>query len=424
MRVLVEARDFTKHPILDQLATKWDKAVEHQPYRKSSIYDVAWRWQRLLKDEYEDYSQIIYPYLKWYIRICLNAMMSHNFATIENAFNYTSVFDDIIIYDTLKRKKRLRPEHKDINRIKHLSKFRKIIYSYPSIEDGTEERMLDGKNANLYYEDNKARVIELKTKKACAVFGRGTQWCTAHGAAMQYLNKGPLYVIIDKKNPKQRYQISFEAFQLMDRDDNPMDVGVVKKYKLNKVFKDKWLGGDFSSIAINDDSTAIYFFDDFSKYLTKQGLYNFFKYYIDHNIEYSIRNFYPEARLTPTNIRKLYSYGITKGYDMSQVPFKYMTVNMAKRIIKKGMDKFISIDTDAEKLLKLFQKDKNELVKFITKEIIKKEKRVFVGKSWHAFLYNNILKKPNMLVLYVYNKKAFIFRMANEYSKYIRKIRD
>lgn len=56
--------------------------------------------------------------------------------------------------------------------------------------------------------------------------GSGTQWCTATGNTdsmfYSYIKDGPLFIFIDNSNSKNKYQVSFESKQYMDRNDNPI----------------------------------------------------------------------------------------------------------------------------------------------------------------------------------------------------------
>ena len=59
---------------------------------------------------------------------------------------------------------------------------------------------------------------------AACDLGSGTEWCTATGKTdgqfLNYIQYGPLYVIINKNNPKEKYQFSYESNQFMDAEDN------------------------------------------------------------------------------------------------------------------------------------------------------------------------------------------------------------
>lgn len=56
--------------------------------------------------------------------------------------------------------------------------------------------------------------------------GSGTEWCTATGNTSSYfedyIESGPLFIFIDNSDPKNKYQVSFEGEQFMDRYDTPM----------------------------------------------------------------------------------------------------------------------------------------------------------------------------------------------------------
>jgi hypothetical protein len=56
--------------------------------------------------------------------------------------------------------------------------------------------------------------------------GSGTEWCTATGNTPNFFNnyieEGPLFIFIDNSDPKNKYQVSFEEEQFMDRYDNPI----------------------------------------------------------------------------------------------------------------------------------------------------------------------------------------------------------
>jgi len=54
--------------------------------------------------------------------------------------------------------------------------------------------------------------------------GSGTEWCTATGNTSgffeDYIKSGPLFIFIDNSDPKNKYQVSFEEEQFMDKYDN------------------------------------------------------------------------------------------------------------------------------------------------------------------------------------------------------------
>ena len=58
---------------------------------------------------------------------------------------------------------------------------------------------------------------------ASCELGAGTDWCTATGNTdtwfLDYISKGDIYVIINKSNPKDKYQFHYESDQFMNPDD-------------------------------------------------------------------------------------------------------------------------------------------------------------------------------------------------------------
>jgi hypothetical protein len=56
--------------------------------------------------------------------------------------------------------------------------------------------------------------------------GSGTEWCTATGNTSShfesYIESGPLFIFIDNSDSKNKYQVSFEEEQFMDRYDVPI----------------------------------------------------------------------------------------------------------------------------------------------------------------------------------------------------------
>lgn len=58
---------------------------------------------------------------------------------------------------------------------------------------------------------------------ASCELGAGTEWCTATGNTdtwfKDYIGKGNIYVIINKSNPKDKYQFHYESNQFMDSND-------------------------------------------------------------------------------------------------------------------------------------------------------------------------------------------------------------
>lgn len=72
------------------------------------------------------------------------------------------------------------------------------------------------------------------TYQASCKLGQGTTWCTASNSNDSWYNnyttRGPLYILINYKNPTEKYQIHFETNSFMNKDDR-----TVSKYKIQKL---------------------------------------------------------------------------------------------------------------------------------------------------------------------------------------------
>lgn len=82
--------------------------------------------------------------------------------------------------------------------------------------------------ASLVYEDSTWEVWIPNTYAASCKLGQNTTWCTATTENdryyRSYTEEGPLYVIINKNDPEEKYQFHFESSQYMDKDDVGIDV--------------------------------------------------------------------------------------------------------------------------------------------------------------------------------------------------------
>ena len=96
-----------------------------------------------------------------------------------------------------------------------------------------------------YYEDNKWFIIIPKTEAASRYWGKHTRWCTAADSKNNmfniYNNKGPLYILINKNNPNEKYQFHFESSQFMDVNDAPIDIPMFLKDnpEIKSIFKNR-----------------------------------------------------------------------------------------------------------------------------------------------------------------------------------------
>ena len=114
------------------------------------------------------------------------------------------------------------------------------------------------KGTNFILKTNKWTVLIPENKAAACYWGKGTKWCTRFPKLDYYdqyhSEDDPLFIIINKNNPKEKYQFSFGHRQFMNYDDKSIDyedifielitlfISLIKKYPVIKeYFKDSLL---------------------------------------------------------------------------------------------------------------------------------------------------------------------------------------
>lgn len=140
--------------------------------------------------------------------------------------------------DTFKRNKREYPL-KDINMIKDQKSLNDFIKKSTEIVAREEEDISQQKGVSKSEKYAELKIGEVdgyeifkfpKGSKdlygASCELGAGTEWCTATGKTdtwfLNYITQGDIYVIINKSNPKDKYQFHYESSQFMD----PNDIGI------------------------------------------------------------------------------------------------------------------------------------------------------------------------------------------------------
>ena len=129
-------------------------------------------------------------------------------------------------YHQFKIKKKLKPEHKDINQMKSPYDLLQAMEQYD--EEDLEPEVTDKGNAKQIYKDETIRVIVPKNKAAACYYGQGTRWCTAgrnRNMFDTYNPMGDMYIVIPA-NPQyegEKYQLHFPTEQYMDEKDNPVN---------------------------------------------------------------------------------------------------------------------------------------------------------------------------------------------------------
>jgi len=137
----------------------------------------------------------------------------------------------LLRFQSLQNKKKLKPEHSDINRIRSIED---VIDQYAegktqgnkSQAKSVERSMYDSKEAELIFNSPEYKIVVPKTEKASCFFGKNTRWCTAAANDNQfdyYSKKGPLYIILHKPT-NTRWQFSFASEQYMDERDDAIKI--------------------------------------------------------------------------------------------------------------------------------------------------------------------------------------------------------
>jgi len=136
-------------------------------------------------------------------------------------------------FQSLQNKKKLKPEHSDINKIRSIED---VMDEYSIDSNQTqgnksqaksvEKSMYDSKEAELILNSPEYKIVVPKTEEASCFFGKNTRWCTAASNDNQfnrYSKKGPLYIILHKST-NTRWQFSFASDEYMDERDTPIKI--------------------------------------------------------------------------------------------------------------------------------------------------------------------------------------------------------
>lgn len=130
-------------------------------------------------------------------------------------------------------------KEKDIMRFKSMDELEAYLNNDDSYKDLTHRQEVRGrqkdrrdvdlsKEARIVYEDDDWTVWVPETYAASCKLGQGTKWCTASTESSEYFDRyskdGNLYILISKKDPKEKYQFHLESYQYMDINDINIDI--------------------------------------------------------------------------------------------------------------------------------------------------------------------------------------------------------
>ena len=124
----------------------------------------------------------------------------------------------------------------DLKKIQSLSDLFQIVRKYYVTNTKDLHKLfdlLDKKEYNTLFSGEKWLIYEPLSEKAACYIGVGTQWCTSWGPYStedsyqdrsnrfsSHNNQGKLYILINKRDNKEKYQFHFETEQFMDVHDH------------------------------------------------------------------------------------------------------------------------------------------------------------------------------------------------------------
>jgi hypothetical protein len=127
----------------------------------------------------------------------------------------------------------------DVNKVNELGNIYDLVKQYIVEDTQSLNKILSALSPDEYEKvfDGKDWVIYIpKTERASAYLGYETEWCTTFGSYSlnkkykerhcyfeQYNRQGPLYIIINKTDPLQKFQFHFNSNQFMNRGDVRID---------------------------------------------------------------------------------------------------------------------------------------------------------------------------------------------------------
>lgn len=166
-------------------------------------------------------------YSSWLLTLYAKANLK-----LEDLYKATEYLTD---FDKYKHKL----EKRDISQYKSLPELfdaiEEVKSRVPTAQDLKKDAHRAGKDIEAHADklfENDQWIIWIPKDHAGAcslarVGGSQAQWCTATPENdyyyKQYTNQGPLFVIINKDDPVEKYQYHFESCQFMDRTDRQID---------------------------------------------------------------------------------------------------------------------------------------------------------------------------------------------------------
>lgn len=127
----------------------------------------------------------------------------------------------------------------DLGKIKELGDLYNVVKEYIAKDTkslGEILKILSKDEFKVLHNGERWYIFQPLTEKASCYLGVNTEWCTTWGPYTlnkrhkdrsnmfsRYSPQGPLFIMIDKKNPDHKYQFHFESYQFMDKNDKRID---------------------------------------------------------------------------------------------------------------------------------------------------------------------------------------------------------
>lgn len=145
-------------------------------------------------------------------------------------------FEDLVKateYLTIVYQHNITLDYKKINTISDIFEYVKHKISKIAVNINQILESLNPDEYEIKYNGSSWFIVTPKTERAAAYLGVNTEWCTAWGKHslnpkykertnhfLNHYNQGPLYIIVDKSNINNKFQLHFETNQLKGVSDN------------------------------------------------------------------------------------------------------------------------------------------------------------------------------------------------------------
>ena len=223
-KLAIRASADKSHPFVN---TTWNPAADDPP--PGMLDQALSSSEEAIKKHAGAEYQHLKPYVKW-------ILLRYSQSAINKWEDVSSrTVPALLVFDRLKRKNKLLPQEKDVNRLKGLEDLEDLTEKYEESDTSSgserdkeiEEEFYENNKATLIYDSPKLKIVRPLTKAASCFFGKGTRWCTAatkgENKFSDYKEVG-LYVLDFKKpGPLGKIQMIGNLTEIMDSKDRSVN---------------------------------------------------------------------------------------------------------------------------------------------------------------------------------------------------------